>query len=247
MNRTLWTFGDSFVEGLLKDLDNDTRNSPEERQEICFGNQLFKNYDIFSQHYNFGASGAGNEQIAYTVTKMLNRFSTGDFVFIAFSGPLRAATYSFQKDEYQRVLDNTPPYTQHVSARRSPIWQVDLSIAYLSEQLDRAGVKYLFTNSFEPTSVYSTLQYEQLYRFNYFKPEYIDNTLFDILLGEFLQTKTDRLNYMKVDPREDRISLNKFKNVNGNKFISDCNHPTPEGHKLIADTYLPIILNEYER
>jgi hypothetical protein len=186
-----------------------------------------------------GVSGAGNEQIAYEVTKLLDNFNKDDFVLIVFSNMLRACNYNFLTDEYVRANKN-----EHQYAKRSPVWQTDMMLLYLHSQLEYRNIPHMFMNSFEPINIYSKFSYEQLKSMNYYKPEYLDNTLFNILLGKFLQKKNDKLEYLEIDPRKTRI-FTKFKDYEDNKYISPCYHPTPEGHILIADTLIPII-TEYE-
>ena len=188
-----------------------------------------------------GVSGAGNEQIAYQVTKLLDDFDKDDFVLIVFSNMLRACNYNFLTDEYVRANE-----TEHQYARRNPVWQTDIMLLYLHSQLECRNIPHMFMNSFEPVNVYSKITYEQLKSINYYEPEYLDNTLFDIVLGTFLQKKNDKLEYLEIDPRKTRTSIRKFKEYGGNKYISKCVHPSAEGHILIADTLIPII-TEYRK
>ena len=242
MNRTLWAFGDSFVDGLIKIVDGkDIRNDISERREISFVNQIVERHSFFKRSWNFGAPGMGNEYIGYALQRELNKIQPQDFVLFVMSHSTRAAIFRFDRDTYMQCTAE-----QHAVARRHPVFQSDMVIAYAHTELKRRNIPHMIMNSFDTYSQYSSLPFDVLKSYNYYKPEYEDNTLFDIILnrGNFCTKLGSKYDVMDLDPRNNRTVPYKFV-YSDNEYISECNHPSPLGHKLIADTLMPIIEDCY--
>lgn len=227
--KTLWTFGDSYTEGFIKLPEE---NSPEERESICYPTQIVKRNKLFDACNNLAERGSNNEMIIYQVQKNLDRFDKQDFVIIALSHSTRASRYNSIIDEYVRVANEE----EHIIAKRSPVWQTDMMIYWIHSQLKTRGIQHLFISAFEPYSVYSSMYYTELLEMNFPNARFINNTLLDILLGDFCTQESKKIKFTAIDPRDTRIG--RTWDYGDNKYITECNHPSPEGHILIADTLI---------
>lgn len=234
--KRLWTFGDSFSEGLIK---LPSENSVEDRDRICFPTQIVKRSKHFDLCNNLSQRGASNEIIFYRVQKLLDVFTSNDFVLIVLSHSARTAKYNYTMDEYVRVTDEF----EHTINKRQPIWQTDMMLFWIANQLKNRGIRYMIVSGFEVYSVYSKISYSQLRDLRFINPEFTNNTLFDILLGDFCTQKSEKMNAFVMDPRDNRTAP-RIWDYPDNKYIAECNHPSEEGHILIADKLIEC-LQEY--
>ena len=106
----LISFGDSFVEGLIKEPEE---NSIEERDQICFTRKIYENSEIFDSYVNYGTRGSGNESIIYNAYKHMNKFGNDNsFYLICLSGLERCGWYNLDRDAYdisnQKGVDFEP-------------------------------------------------------------------------------------------------------------------------------------------
>lgn len=234
MQTILWAFGDSFTEGFIK---YPFENSPEERESICYPTQIVKRSKLFDSCNNLAERGSNNEMILYQVQKNLDNFHQQDFVLITLSHCLRAAKYNFSMDEYVRVDDEK----EHLIAKRQPVWQTDMMLLWIHKQLSTRNIRHLFVSGFEPYSIYSDIYYTDLLKMNFINARFENNTLFDILLGDFCTVASKKAKHASIDPRNTRISPRRWE-YGDNKYITDCNHPSAEGHILIADKLIECLI-----
>jgi len=236
MKKILWAFGDSFSEGYIK---YPAENTPTEREEICYPNQIVERSQLFDICNNLSEKGSNNEMILYQVQKNIDNFHQQDFVLITLTHCLRAAKYNFAMDEYLKVTSEI----EHDYAKRHPVWQTDMMLCWITKELRERNIRYMIVSGFEPYSVYSKISYSQLRDLCFINPEFMNNTLFDILLGDYCTKQSAKLDLLEIDPRSTRISPRTW-DYSGNKYITECNHPSAAGHILIADTLIPC-LKEY--
>jgi len=235
MKTILWTFGDSFTEGFIK---LPKENSPDERESICYPTQIVKRSKLFDSCNNLAERGSNNEMILYQVQKNLDNFHQQDFVIIALSHSTRASKYNSTMDEYVRVVNEE----EHTIAKRSPVWQTDMMICWIHNQLRQRNIRHLFISAFEPYSVYSNIYYTELLSMGFINARFVNNTLLDILLSDYCTQESKKIKFTAIDPRDTRIG--RTWDYSHNKYITECNHPSPEGHTLIADTLIEC-LQEY--
>ena len=211
----LVAFGDSFVEGLIKE---PKVNTPEERNEINFVTQLQKLENQFTSVENYGSRGYGTEAIAYSVYKRLQTCTKNCFFLVVWSSPFRSSTYNETDDTY---VVSTPKTFKNYS------FHLDMHIEAISSILKKRGIPYAFINSFSPHTHQSKLfTAEYFENLNYINATYKRNTLFDIIAeqyGNYNNTYNGMLEHVQFD-------------IDPSKFIAKCKHPTPEGHCLIAQT-----------
>ena len=227
----LISFGDSFVEGLIKEPNE---NSIEQRDEICFTRKIYENSNLFQSYTNCGLRGIGNEAILYNVYKHASKSNNDNsFYLICLSGLERVGHYDITKDEYL-ILNQTRTYRTPIFRKNykfEPIFQTQMLMTGIHHYLKNKNILHLFTSSFTPFHLF--------YNENIIPQEYIigdvdkANSLFDII--------ADRFN-KKVDHFGDYSSSHvNFFNAPKNTYIADCLHPSIEGHKLISTTLLPYI------
>lgn len=236
-DRSLVTFGDSFVEGFIKI----PRNLPDERKEICFPTVLQNKYGIDVE--NHGEKGFSEAGIARKVrnwiyeNNMTMKDSTGGNKAVLVVWP---ASWGRQY-KWDKETDDFVPlgYTNRFypnSEDESTVfhdWNTSGSIAYTAMLLDHFNIPYLFTRSLDIKKTYRQykLQDPEVFYPNWIRQKVRYNGLLDICIGRWYNT-----------PEENRytntVELCK-------KFLDDtvteCNHPTPKGHVLIADTLYPYI------
>lgn len=215
----LVAFGDSFVEGLIK---VPKENTPEERKEINFVTQLQRLDNPFTSTENYGVRGYGTEAIAYEVYKRLQQPCDDCFFLVVWSGIYRVGNYHRHPDRYQVNMPKG-----YVEVPKNYVFQTDIHMEAISSLLKKRNIPYAYTNSFSPHTHESKLFDEEYFEsLNYINATYKRNTLFDIIAERYGQ---DDENY------EGGKNHTVF-DVPPSKFIAGCKHPTPIGHKLIANT-----------
>lgn len=228
----LVAFGDSFVEGLIKDPHE---NPISEREEINFVNQIYVNSGIFDSVENYGQRGVGNEYIAHTVYKYIKTHDITDcFFLVVWSGLDRAAYYHPKKDRYVDTFRR-----KNEQIQRDPVFQITTMMLALDNIFKQRQVPYLFSNSFFPIKDYDEINSLEIV--NYTEGGYRNNSLFDIITENF-KTKSKVKKIKKVNKwfNHDDIEVS-------NKYIAACKHPSAEGHKKIAKTLTPYIQDAIEK
>jgi hypothetical protein len=213
----LIAFGDSFVEGLIKE---PIENSVEDRAKINFVTQLASLNNSFTSFENYGERGSGNESIAYKVQKRLDQPTDNCFFLVCWTTPFRVGKYKKEFDRYETVL------TSNI-VNKNFVFETKMLMFGISHLLKLNNIPYAFINSFSPES------YDGI---NYINSNYKRNTLFDIIAERYGNTSTPTDHETKVN--------HSFFDVPNSKFIAPCKHPTAIGHRLIAKT-LDKYLKEY--
>lgn len=205
-------FGDSFVEGLIKDPNE---NRVAERQEINFVTQIVKRHGLFSDVQNFGKRGASNHAICFRALQYIERKPCNDtFILVVLTSPYRYQTYNPDKDEF--IVSNDRITTQdHFAYQR-------LMIKGLEAKLSERNIPYMILNGFfvDTDNVLGTTELNGF--LNSDKP---NNTLFDILLGSYCDSNSPNRS----------SGGHAVADVSGNHLISGCMHPSVSGHQVIAD------------
>lgn len=148
----LVAFGDSFVEGLIKE---PIENHPAERRQINFVTQLEILNPNFDTKDNHGLRGNANQKIAYDAYKHI-RDSRPEpcFYLIAFSGRDRLSHYYPDTDEYHCCGDE-------LYAKEQPQFMHEAMVVLLHEILHTRKIPHLFLTSFEKYRS-STIDYKNL-------------------------------------------------------------------------------------
>lgn len=135
----LVAFGDSFVEGLIKE---PVENTPEERSEISFVNRI-KDYSKFiTTSQNMGLRGNANQKIAYDCYSWLKLCTENNiFVVVAFSGLDRQAHYYRDTDAYHCCETN-------LHADEQGYFIKDALVLLLHEVMKQKNIPHLFVESF---------------------------------------------------------------------------------------------------
>ena len=107
MNKRLVIFGDSFIEGLIKDPH---RNSQSEKEEIRFTTHLSNLLNI--EVINQGSSmGMGLNGLTWKIWDWVNKNSLENtYIMIFWSGPGRYHTYNPSKNRY---VENSHEIQKH--------------------------------------------------------------------------------------------------------------------------------------
>lgn len=206
----LIAFGDSFVEGLIKE---PKENSFHERARINFVTQIVSLDNVFTSFENYGERGSGNESIAYKVQNRIKKPTKNCFFLVCWTSPYRIGRFDDQNDRYETV-----GLTSN-SINKNYEFETKMFMFGISNLLKLNNIPYAFVNSFSPQS------YENI---NYINHNYKRNTLFDII-AERYGNSSEPADY------ETKINHSEF-DIPSNKFIAPCKHPTAKGHKLIAKT-----------
>lgn len=217
----LVAFGDSFVEGLIK---QPQENSVKERDAICFTRRLVETSELFDSYTNYGTRGTGNESIFYNVYKHASHHNNDDdFYLICLSGLERIGIYNKDLDCYGIANYN-------INIPFEPFFQTQMLMTGVHYYLKNKNIPHLFTSSFTP--------FYMFYNKHTISEEYIigdidkSNSLFDIIAHRFNKNTVHFGDY-----RTSHVDFN----VPKSKYIAHCLHPSMKGHKLIATTLLPYI------
>ena len=216
----LVVFGDSFVEGLIKE---PVVNSVEERKKISFVNQLTHLDNPFSDSKNMGVRGANNRLIAHTIWKEVQQGNLKNvFYLVCWSSPYRGFG----------IPSKFAPYSNYPDVN----FETDVLILSVKSLLESLNIPFLQTNSFAPLD--NKLPIDIYKSANYLAAEYKRNTLFDIIADRFL--KDEGLNKKEYYQNHDIFDAPK------SDFIAECKHPSSLGHKKIAET-LNLYIKNYIR
>ena len=233
-------FGDSFVEGTIMKGPHTNYQNVKACNEISFVNHV-KGFDSV---HNIGAAGASNEMIAHAAYKYLQKETTiNETILVAWSGMWRFAYYNTVTGNYVHINRKI-----NKQSYRDPIFLVDSFIPLLYHQAQKTNRKIFFTSSFVSyPAILNAFSPTELKAYNYILPMHFRNTLFDIITLRFKSQRISRdgvmpeqLDSLHTNLKGDLDKETMF-DIQDNKFVAPCNHPTPEGHKLIAKTLQPYI------
>lgn len=147
----LKAFGDSFVEGLIKE---PVENTMDNRMEINFATQLGKINSRITSVENYGLRGNANQKIAYDAYKHIrDTKDRSSFYIIVFSGSNRPAHYYPDTDEYHCS-------TEELLAKEQPQFMQEAMISLLHNVLKQKRIPHLFCTSFE-TYNSTMIEYER--------------------------------------------------------------------------------------
>jgi lysophospholipase L1-like esterase len=229
----LVAFGDSFVEGLIKE---PYENSRENRKEINFVSQLINLDNCFTEAENYGVRGSSNERIAYEAYKRLKHSYSYCFFLVAWSGIERQEIYNIEKDKYEYQKVKRWP-------EKNLKFQSEMFMISLHQIFKYYKIPHAFVNAFQPlqnsNKIFDTEFFKSI---NYVNPDFLRNTLFDIISNRYGKN-------IPIPAEEQYINHDYFK-VEKSKYIADCLHPSKEGHRLIAKTlnlYLENLLDKQSK
>jgi len=210
----LISFGDSFVEGLIKD---PYENSVEERDKICFTRKLVKRSKYLDSYKNFGLRGIGNLAISYKVYKYVENYDyKNSFLLVCWSGLDRESVYCEKRDEYEIFQGERT---------QQPIFQTNILASGIHNYLKSKQIPHLFTSSFTPFYLFHNKDtIPQKYIIGNINKA---NSLFDIIGKRFNK---------KIAPNGNYTTSHADFNVPKTDLIAGCLHPTGKGHSLIAST-----------
>jgi lysophospholipase L1-like esterase len=246
----LVVFGDSFVEGYQRSKDG----SPILVKEN-FVNRLallLRDFEITVR--NMGHRGHSNVAISYDVFTYLRRVKDlrNTFVLVVWSEWDRnyLVNHEVGIDSMRRVVGIQNAVKSHLDVpemRNYEIkrWQTEISYHGVCNALTEANVPFLMISSncnqmFR--NVLTKKRNHETFEFVYDREKILDhwiegdrpnNTLLDIITDNWLN-ESDHIDY-KTKLRKIIKSKDSYKN------LTDCLHPTIEGHKLIAETLEPYI------
>ena len=219
----LVSFGDSFVEGLIK---KPIENSIEERKIINFVSQLLNLDNPFSTVENFGARGSSNASIAHRVWKRAQEDTRDCFFLICWSSPYRYGHYDKHVDNY-RTLD----LRKEIINEKDQQFETDSFIFFIKSLLESYNIPYAQTNSF--ATLENRLPVQHYINANYICADQKRHTLFDIIANRFNSNLDLTAN--------DFESNHDMFDVPASDLIALCKHPTDQGHKKIAETLSPFL------
>ena len=211
-------FGDSFTEGVIK---QPKENSPKERREISFINQLVQLDNPFTSFENLGVRANSNEAIAHSVVKRTKDNTFNCFFLISWSSPTRVGQYNVKEDAYTHGGGYGEP--------RNDFFLTNMFMLGIHALLKNHNIPHAFINAFSPFTE------SDLGDINYINPNLNRNTLFDIVAGRY--GNKDNISELEKTKNHD------FFDVQNSQYIAPCKHPSAEGHKLIAKTLNPFIIN----
>lgn len=245
MKKRLVAFGDSFVEGLIKDtshplVENEKKGNPTwHRHEINFATLIANDFDL--EIKNYARRGQGNNYIASRVWDHFRQEDVSqDILLIVWSGFHRPIPYFTCEQEY---WGNHNMYGHKYTMD-------EISIFGVMQLCKMAKVPYLMSNSFVDWHALEndedTMKAKNIHNVEtlfcsqkWFEPEnYIEwgqsnNTLIDICAGTW--------NHKNPIVMRSPIREHSQMKIKNNDAIASCWHPNEKGHRLIADTLKPYI------
>jgi len=221
MNKRLVVFGDSFIDGLIKDPD---RNPPEEREQIRFTTHLSKllNIEIINEGFS---GGMGLNGLTWKIWDWVNNNTLENtYILVFWSGPGRYHTYDPVNNRYKINHEEMSKY--HID------FENEINIRAILNLL-KDKVPLLMSNSFFDFKYLSmSSSFKDDVKDYWIEPDAYNNTLMDIICKRFLDNNPIEKWWLEHSASE----------VN-NEYIAPCKHPSALGHKLIANTLLPYLEN----
>lgn len=202
-------FGDSFVQGQIK-LPHVI--SQEEMKRINFVTRLGEYFNIPVE--NYGLRGFGQNAIAFDVIQFFrnNNFDKEVLLLVSWSG-------------YSRALSFSPEHNRYKDWSRQNLSSED-DFAYINN-INIRGIHSLLTDNKQPflmLSSFLNMFDVQEINLNGIESNWIEETLFEMCTGERKSTPDFRINH---------DNKNFYSSTHPN--LSECMHPSEEGHKVIAN------------
>ena len=221
---TLYTFGDSWTEGVGADLNEENQtNTLEEKTEIrkkyCWPKHLSEYMNV--EYENLGVGGSSNEIIFNSISHCLqtNKIKKNDFVVIMWSSSLRDNVVFFPKENDWYGND----------------WYMN-SKYYLLK-------KYLYEDIFSfkksKNKSYDTLkkQYKEFYITNLYNENYYNIVNQNYITYLQFMFKNLGIRYLFCDGFDTMVDFNLDKNIDKTEFI-DKNHYWNFSKKTFRDFLL---------
>lgn len=226
-------FGDSFVQGLIKE---PIMLSQKEMEEINFITQIGKKLNI--KYENYGVRAYSQNSIAFEVIKYLelNKPSTDTLFLIFWSGFERINFYSNISKRYDSrdVEVKNGGHSGNATDFMDLIYLNNINIRGIHSLLTSINQPFLMSNSF------MRLQDVEYINFKGIESNWIEETLFEMCVGDG-KTPADFEMNKKLLKGLNHTSPEYFETNHPN--LSGCNHPSIEGHKVIADKLIDYIQN----
>lgn len=230
----LVAFGDSFTAGYI---DGTEYKSYPIGQTISYVARLCElPNSIFKYYENYARGGWSNHHIAWDVYNFVlsNREQLDNtFVLIAWTNYKRTATIN---PSYTDHPSNKHPYTffgqndVYPKSNKYLIAQTDLKILGVCELLRKHHVPFAMIQAFNDHSTDSFSSLSDIPQWvNMDKP---NNTLMHIIAEHYLDP-----GFKQLDITADTNIW--FDKIEKNQYITDCYHPSIQGHHLIASTLYP--------
>ena len=210
-------FGDSFVQGQIK---LPYQNSEEEMARINFVTKLGERFNI--PILNYGFRGNAQNGIAFDVHNHIRKygFDRSALFLVVWSGYSRKQAFNLEEDNYRNWKE------------QSNTSEADLN--YLNSVNVRGTYSLLKDNDQPFLMLNSFLNFFDIDEFNLnkIKDNWASETLFQMAVGEKQAVPNYYVNH---DNKEYFPSYS--------KNITECMHPSEDGHKAIADVLSKYIKN----
>ena len=202
-------FGDSFVQGQIK---LPFQISEEEMNRINFVTKLGERYNI--PVVNYGFRGNANNGIAFDIHKHIRKygFDPSTLFLIVWSGYSRKQAFKKEDNNYHNWKEQEHTCVDDLS------YLNNVNIRGTYSLLKDYNQPFFMMNSFM-----NLFDVNELNLYN-IKERWISETLFEMCSGE-----------KQVIPHYSVNHDDKKYFTSNNKNISECMHPSEEGHKLIAN------------
>jgi hypothetical protein len=221
-------FGDSFVNGFSRGLDNDTS------LRRSFVNKLQNHLDYFSEYQNKSTPGASNTQIAYDVYKWLEtRGSDNYFIFIAWTTFIRESYWEIENYKRKDAPYDRTPFSffkkwnlNYIDNNvKKQLFDIERNIFSIAKILENLGLHYNMIQSFDDHTMMNQCFLKEKEFPSWINWNMSNNTLIDICCER----------YLSPTPHHE-YGMNHKEFQTKNKYLTDCMHPNEEGHSLIAET-----------
>ena len=215
-------FGDSFVEGQIK---LPYQNTDEEMARINFVTKLGERFNI--PVLNYGFRGNAQNGIAFDVHTHIKKygFDRSALYLVVWSGYSRKQAFNLEQNNYKNWKE------------QSNTSNVDLH--YLNN-INIRGTYSLLEDNKQPflmlSSFINFFDVDEL-NLNKIRDKWVTETLFEMCAGK-----------KQVVPDYHSNHDNKKYYTSDNKNITECMHPSEEGHKVIANilsTYIETTDDDY--
>ena len=233
---TLFTYGCSFTYGLVRKPEDFVGITGEKNRCKAWGDFIADDLEI--DHRNFGVSGSGSKQIAWSVRD--SQIGPGDIAIVAWSGPLRPFHWSPDAHRYETLTaQDDIPWQQ-------TLYEDEVSIRATANYLKNLGVTYFMTSAlmdYKQMEIMEPFTREDWLSWNWIEWDMYNNSLFDICTHSWLSARCQKFDANNSNSEQHHI-LDQYPGLaKGNDLLAECFHPSQAGHEKIAHTLLPYVKN----